>query len=144
MQSKTLTANNYLFSFMLSCLIFGFLAIGIASASSTDARGGSWTDKQYSVSGNWSIEQRGDQHVIVFDKSFDTKKGPDLKILLSPKSIDIVNGGNATDGSVLVAALKNNQGAQEYVIPVGIDLNDYESLLIHCEKFSVLWGGASL
>lgn len=93
MQSKTLTANHYLFSFMLSCLIFGFLAIGIASASSTDARGGSWTDKQYSVSGNWSIEQRGDQHVIVFYKSFNTKKGPDLKIFLSPKSIDTLNGG---------------------------------------------------
>ena len=141
---KILTANNYIFSFMLSCLMFGFMAIGIASASTVDTRSGDWVKKDYSINGNWSVEQRGDQQVIAFDKKFKTKNGPDLKVFLSLKSIDAANGKNATDGSVLVAVLKKNKGSQEYVLPEGIDVNDYESLLIHCEKYSVLWGGTNL
>lgn len=145
MKSTTdLTTSNYVMGFMFSCLIFGFLTLGIASASTTDTLNGDWTKKQYSIKGDWTVEQRGDQQVISFNKKFKTKSGPDLKVFLSPKSIDKVTGKNATDGSVLVAVLKNNKGAQEYVLPAGIDINDYGSLLIHCEQYSVLWGGANL
>jgi len=142
MKMRNLTANKSIFDFILTCLVFGFLVVGNASAM--DAQSGSWTDKKYSVDGNWSIEKRGDQQVIVFDDSFNTKTGPDLKLFLSPASIDTVTGKNATEGSVLVSALKSNKGAQEYVIPADININDYQSLLIHCEQYSVLWGGTGL
>jgi len=29
-------------------------------------------------------------------------------------------------------------------LPADIDINDYESLLIHCEAYSVFWGGANI
>ena len=139
MQAKRLNLTKLIVRFIGSLLIFSFVSVGTASAS-----GGGWTDKKYSVQGNWSIEQRGDQHVIVFDDTFNTKSGPDLKLFLSPLSIDDATGKNATKGSVLISALTTNTGAQEYVIPANIDLSAYQSLLIHCEKFSVLWGGANL
>lgn len=143
-KTSDLTISNYVMGFMFSCLIFGFLSIGIASAATPGAIGGDFTNKQYSIKGDWSIEQRGDQQVITFNEKFKTKNGPDLKVFLSPKSIDQVTGKNATDGSALVAVLQNNRGAQEYVLPAGIDINNYGSLLIHCEQYSVLWGGANL
>jgi len=97
------------------------------------------------VSGkHWSIEQRGEQQVLSFNKSFKTKKGPDLKIFFSRQSIDTATGNNATENAVLLAPLRSSKGAQEYVLPADIDLNDFTSLLIHCEAYSVLWGGTNL
>ncbi len=144
MQQRNLSVNAVLMSFMFSCLIFGFLAIGVAAASTIEAKSGGWVDKKYALNGEWSVEQRGDQQVISFNKSFKTKKGPDLKIFLSTQSIDNATGKNATENAVMLAPLKSNKGAQEYVLPADVDLNDFTSLLIHCEAYSVLWGGANL
>lgn len=144
MQSKSMSINAVLMSFMFSCLVFGFLAVGIASAAVPQVKSGDWVKKDYAIKGGWSIENRDNQQVISFDKKFKTKSGPDLKVFLSPKSINEVNGRNATHGSVLVAVLKKSKGTQEYVLPDHIDVNDYASLLIHCEAYSVLWGGANL
>lgn len=143
MNNSNLNISNSVIAFMFSCLIFGFLAAGIATAQ-TATSSGSFVKKDYSINGDWSIEQRGDQHVIKFNGDFKTKKGPDLKIFLSPLDIKSVRGSNATDGSVMVAVLKSHKGAQEYVLPDNVDLADYASLLIHCEKFSVLWGGTNI
>lgn len=144
MQDKNLATSNYVISFMLSALFFLFIGASWAAASNLQTHSGDWEKKGYSIKGNWSVEQRGDTHVIVFDKKFKTKKGPDLKLFLSPTSIDDVTGATATEGSVFLAELKSHKGAQEYVIPANIDINDFASLLIHCEAYSHLWGGARL
>lgn len=143
MNDKNLNISNSVIAFMFGCLIFGFLAVGIATAAPASSSGG-FVKKDYSINGEWTVEQRGDQNVIKFNGAFKTKNGPDLKVFLSPRDIKSVRGSNATDGSALVAVLKSNKGAQEYVLPNNIDLTNYKSLLIHCEKFSVLWGGANL
>ncbi len=110
----------------------------------TQNASGSWVDKKYSINGNWEVMQREDGNwIIKFDENFKTKSGPDLKVFLSPQSIDEVTGKTATQGAVLLAKLTNNKGAQEYVLPSNIDINDFKSLLIHCEAYSVLWGGAN-
>lgn len=105
---------------------------------------GTWVKKDYKITGQWSIEQRGDQQVILFNEQFKTKKGPDLKLFLSPQSIDEVTGRTATNNAVFIAELKSSHGSQEYVLPAGIDVRNFRSLVIHCEQFSVLWGGTSL
>jgi len=64
-------------------------------------------------------------------------------MLATKKAVKDVTGKNATQDAVMIAVLKSNKGAQEYVLPSNIDINDYESLLIHCEAYSVLWGGAN-
>ncbi len=144
MQQRIITTNIKIMSFILSAILLGFFTVAVAAAAPLDKSMGSWINKQYTVKGEWSIEQRGDQQVITFNEKFKTKKGPDLKVFLSKRSIKNVTGSNATEGSLLVSALKNNKGKQEYVLPAGIDASDYTSLLIHCEAYSVLWGGADL
>ncbi len=101
---------------------------------------GEFVKKRYTIHGNWSVQ--GD--TISFDESFKTKGGPDLKVFLSPKTISNVTGHTALDGALYLGVLKSNKGQQSYKIPAEIDLSQYESLLIQCEAFSVLWGGFDL
>jgi len=144
MQHSIISTNAKIMSFMLSIVLIGFFTIGVASAEAMGHKSGGWVNKDYKIRGEWSVEQRGDTQVIKFNNKFKTKKGPDLKVFLSPQSINDVTGATATDGALLVSALTNNKGEQEYVLPKGVDVNDYQSLLIHCEAFSVLWGGGEL
>ena len=74
-------------------------------AGSTIAEG-EFIEKEKSLSGNWSIEQSEGKRYIVLAADFKARKGPDLKIFLSPRSIDSVNGKTAIKGSALVANLK--------------------------------------
>jgi hypothetical protein len=62
--------------------------------------------------------------------------GPDLYVYLSTSkdASDIVNLGR----------LKGNMGNQNYEIPQGTDLTKYDTVLIWCKAFSVLFGSAKL
>jgi hypothetical protein len=62
--------------------------------------------------------------------------GPDLYVYLSPDkgASDYVNIGK----------LKANNGNQNYEIPLGTDLSRYDTVLIWCRPFSVLFGSAEL
>lgn len=62
--------------------------------------------------------------------------GPDLYVYLSTdkSATDFVNLGK----------LKANNGNQNYNIPVGTDLSNYNTVLIWCKAFSVLFGSAEL
>ena len=108
------------------------------SAFATDASG-TWTKKAHVIKGGWKIENRQ-----VDLSNFSTKGAPDLKIFLSPLSASELNNKNATKGSLLVAKLKSTRGNQSYVLPQGADLSKYKTILIHCQKYSKLWGVASL
>jgi len=114
----------------------------IAPASAGDEQ--SFINKQYDIKGGWQLLEEDGQRLIRFDESFATKGGPDLKIFLSPKSIEEVTGKTAVKGSLLLGALQSTNGTQDFLIPDGISLTDYESILVHCEQYSVLWGGGNL
>ena len=62
--------------------------------------------------------------------------GPDLYVYLSPdkSASDFVNIGK----------LKANNGNQNYEIPSETDLSKYDTVLIWCRPFSVLFGSAEL
>ena len=106
--------------------------------------GESWVKKKYSIKGDYKIVEENGKTLLVLGPSFKTKGGPDLKLFLSPLSISEVNGRNATRDSVLISKLKSSKGSQTYEIPAGVDLSQFQSLVIHCERFSVLWGGVSI
>ena len=101
-------------------------------------------NSKYSIKGTWSLSQRNGKTYIDFSDDFKTKNGPDLKVFLSPTSEDDVSGKNAVNGSLLLGKLSDNKGQQEYLIPSGTDLSKYKTVLVHCEAYSVLWGGGKL
>jgi Electron transfer DM13 len=69
-------------------------------------------------------------------EDFRSTNGPDLYVYLSTDkgNSDFVNLGR----------LKGNIGEQNYKIPQGTDLSKYDTALIWCQAFSVLFGSAEL
>jgi len=126
----------------ISLLLFTAGATNVSHAATTSE--GTWVNKQYKIKGAWEITNRDGQTIIKFKDGFKTKGGPDLKVFLSRKDIADVTGTNATSDGIFISELKNKKGDQEYVLPENIDINDYASLLIHCEAYSVLWGGSNI
>lgn len=137
MKHNTLTALTlplFLFAMML-------LPATDASAASGDTtvHAGTWSKKTYSASGTWKIVKNGDDHFVVLDSKFKTKKAPDLKLFLTKSSASTLTGKNATKDSVRIAKLTSHKGAQRYKLPKGTSPADYKTLIIHCEQYSKLW-----
>jgi hypothetical protein len=70
-------------------------------------------------------------------EDFKSTNGPDLYVYLS------TDKGAATD-FVNLGRLKGNIGNQNYDIPKRTDLSKYDTVLIWCRAFSVLFGSAEL
>lgn len=104
----------------------------------------SFVKKRYNISGTWSVTEQNGQKVIEFNDDFKTKGGPDLKVFLSSNSVSELTGKSVTGSSLKLSVLKSNKGAQSYIIPADVNLSDYKSVVIHCEAYSVLWGGFDL
>ena len=115
-----------------------------AAAEQVQNQSGTFAKKKYKVNGSWTVIQRDGQTFIKLSDDFKTKKGPDLKVFLSPQTVDDVSGKTALNNAVNIGKLKSNKGGQEYLVPAGINLADFNSVLIHCEAYSVLWGAGDL
>lgn len=105
---------------------------------------GAWTKKSFKASGEWSIYTEDGRTYVKLSSDFRTRNAPDLKIFLSPQAASETSNKNATDGAVLISPLSSNAGEQVYEIPASVNLADYRSILIHCERFSKLWSAADL
>ncbi|MEL7451856.1 MAG: DM13 domain-containing protein [Pseudomonadota bacterium] len=118
----------------------------IAATASTEASlpAGSFVRKSKKLQGSWEVVERDGQTFIRFDDNFRAARGPDLKVFLSPTSIADVTGDTAINGSVLLGELTSTKGGQEYLVPAGVSVSDFESVLVHCEAYAVLWGGGAL
>ncbi len=113
-------------------------------ADSNQLAHGTWSKKTQSASGTWKIVEDDGYLKLVASSEFKTKKAPDLKIFLSPLKADQAGNENATTKSLLVGRLPTVKGGFEIELPVGTDLEEYESVLIHCDKYSKLWSAANL
>lgn len=120
------------------------LAQSSYGSSSEAPAASNFVKKRYNIKGKWKVTEQDGQKVVQFSDDFKTKGGPDLKLYLSSKSISELQSGDVESTSLKLSVLKSNQGAQSYIIPEDVNLSDYKSLVIHCEAFSVLWGGFDL
>jgi hypothetical protein len=79
--------------------------------------------------------QQADMNILRLE-NLKVTNGPDLYVYLSTdkSASDFVNLGK----------LKANNGNQNYDIPVGTDLTKYDTVLIWCKAFSVLFGSVEL
>jgi len=105
---------------------------------------GRFTKKKKFINGTWSIVMEGGKRYLRFDEAFKTKWAADLQIFLSPQSIAAANHKNAGQNVYRLAPLTAKKGAQSYIIPDDVDLSIYNSILIHCEEYALLWGGADI
>ena len=103
-----------------------------------------FTKKHYTIDGQARVMKTDTGTQIVFNDAFETRSGPDLKVYLSKLPISELEDESVSANSLKIGVLKSRQGAQSYIIPDDISLEDYKSVIIHCEAFSMLWGGFDL
>lgn len=101
-------------------------------------------DAVHSGSGDAILYQLPDgEHLIRFE-NFRTTNGPALVVYLAkhpdPKSADDVTEG----GYLNLGKLKGNVGNQNYLVPAGTVIEEYQSVVVWCELFGVLFSPAAL
>ncbi len=125
--------------FTVLTLILCWISCSLLGQSSTE-----WIPKNYLMEGTWTLAKEGNQTYLVLGEDFRTIEGPDLKLFLSPKDMEEIGKRESIDQSgVLIDLLASHQGAQRYLLPV-TDLSRFKSIVVHCQKYSVVWGGIRL
>ena len=115
------------------------LSVATMSASSNETLIGNFVgagDGFHNAEGVAKIIQLADGTDILRLENFKATNGPDLYVYLSTDktNADIVNLGR----------LKGNIGNQNYLVPAGTDITKYNTALIWCRAFSVIFGSAQL
>lgn len=83
------------------------------------------------------IETSPGRYTLRFE-DFSVRNGPDLYVYLSP------DADGYAEGSLEIGTLKATDGAFGYELPDGTDPADFESALIWCKQFAVLFAVAPL
>ena len=93
-------------------------------------------DGIHNAEGLAKVVQLDDASMILRLENFKATNGPDLYVYLASDS--------STSDFVNLGRLKGNIGNQNYDIPEGTDFSRYDTVLIWCRAFSVLFGSAEL
>lgn len=108
---------------------------------------GQFVSQEHHTAGTAKIFRLADgSHALRLD-GLDTSNGPDLHVWLTdaPVKEGKAGWGVFDDGKYeSLGKLKGNKGDQNYVLPANLDVNEYSSVSIWCERFSVSFGAAEL
>ncbi len=100
-------------------------------------------DAVHGAEGMATIYQLPDGARVLRFEDFRSTNGPDLHVILSaapdPRTHDALG-----ENYVELGRLKGNVGNQNYEIPAEVDLTLYQSVVIYCQPFQVVFSTASL
>ena len=78
------------------------------------------------------------QHAVILEPDFEVGPGPAFHVYLVPKA-SIRSSSDMKDVMYVdLGRLRSFKGSQRYQIPDGVNLKDYPSVIIWCQRFSVL------
>jgi ABC-type antimicrobial peptide transport system permease subunit len=84
------------------------------------------------------------ERAVFLEQDFEVGPGPAFHVLLVPKA-NIRSSADVKDLMYVdLGGLRAFKGSQRYAIPAGVNLNTYPSVVIWCERFSVLISPADL
>ena len=108
---------------------------------------GKFITHEHATTGSVKILQYSDGSRILRIENLKTSNGPKLEVWLTDAPvIEGLDGWRVFDDGKFInlGALKGNIGSQNYSIPSEINLDEYSSISIWCERFSVSFGAAAL
>jgi hypothetical protein len=112
--------------------------IALARGRFTDA------DAVHKGSGQATLYRLPDNRHLVRFEDFRTTNGPALVVYLA-KHASPKRASDVTDGGFIhLGELKGNVGNQNYDVPADVDVSEYNSVVIWCELFGVLFSPADL
>jgi ABC-type antimicrobial peptide transport system permease subunit len=84
------------------------------------------------------------EKTVFLESDFEVGPGPAFDVYLVPKAA-IRKADDLKDAMFVdLGGLRAFKGSQRYAIPAGVNLKDYPSVIIWCERFSVLISPADL
>jgi hypothetical protein len=92
---------------------------------------GTFESSAHPTSGPAEVQSDGSTKNLVF-KNFKSDSGPDLRVYLSKDQTD--------DDFIDLGTLKGTEGSFFYELDSSVNLDEYSTVLIWCEDFSVLFG----
>lgn len=106
--------------------------------------GGSFVtvEQNHPTEGIAQIVEENGQRYLKFDAEFTTARGPDVNVVMHRNSSVPVN--LQEENYVTLAPLESFDGAQQYLIPEELNLDEYQSVAIWCREFNVTFGYAAL
>lgn len=119
-------------------------------AQTSVLRSGSFVDGEHPTQGTVQIVMQNNQRRLELDSAFATStSGPDLFVVFH-RLADVI--GSTTPPAfpiqdrdfVLLAPLKQYNGAQSYAIPDNLNLDTFQSVAIWCRQFNATFGAARL
>ncbi|WP_405057848.1 DM13 domain-containing protein [Kribbella sp. NBC_01505] len=108
---------------------------------------GSLISHEHGTSGDVAVLRLPDGSRVLRLENLDTSDGPDLRVWLSDAAVLPGRAGWHVfdDGRYqALGRLKGNQGNQNYPIPASVQLDDFRSVTIWCDRFNVSFGAAEL
>jgi hypothetical protein len=104
---------------------------------------GDFVSLDHRTSGKLRVLDLGNGSRVVRLEGLRTDNGPDLYLYVTANPVDGEEGA-FDDDVVNLGRLKGNQGDQNYDLPAGVDLADYASVVIWCDRFDSAFGAAPL
>lgn len=101
-------------------------------------------DDFHGGSGTATVYELADGSQILRFENFEVTNGPDLYVYLSGSPDPRASNEVMDTGYVDLGSLKGNVGDQNYDIPPGTDLSQYQSVVIYCVPFHVVFSTATL
>jgi len=84
------------------------------------------------------------ERTVFLESDFEVGPGPAFHVYLVPKA-SIRSSSDLKDTMFVdLGGLRAFKGSQRYSIPAGVNPNDYQSVIIWCERFGVLISPADL
>jgi Electron transfer DM13 len=84
------------------------------------------------------------ERTVFLEPDFEVGPGPAFHVYLVPK-VSIRSTSDLKDVMFVdLGGLRAFKGSQRYAIPTGVNLKDYQSVIIWCERFGVLISPADL
>jgi Electron transfer DM13 len=84
------------------------------------------------------------ERTVFLESDFEVGPGPAFHVYLVPKAAIRTNADLKEQMFVDLGGLRAFKGSQRYPVPAGVNLKDFPSVVIWCERFSVLISPADL
>jgi len=114
----------------------------MVAAGATEIATGQLMDEDFfhNGSGKTTIYQLPDGSNVLRLEDLNVTNGPDLHVLL----LEDPTGRDKDIGYIDLGSLKGNRGNQNYPLPDGTDASKYQSVMIYCQPFHVIFSTAQL
>ncbi|GAA2647143.1 DM13 domain-containing protein [Streptomyces spororaveus] len=121
--------------------------LGGAPAAPVTVARGTLISHEHSTTGTVELIRLPDGSHTLRLADLDTSNGPDLRVWLTDAPVkEGVAGWRVFDDGkhTSLGKLKGNKGDQNYPVPADVNVADFSSVTIWCDRFDVSFGAASL